>query len=82
MIKYQISELSFVKLKIYDVLGNEIETLVDEYKPAGRYEVEFFVGQDSSPDIASGVYFYQLKATPNGGQAGGYLETKKMILMK
>jgi hypothetical protein len=64
-------------IKIFDVLGNEITTLVDDYKPAGKYEVEF----DAS-SLPSGVYFYQLKATPNGGQAGGYLETKKMILLK
>jgi photosystem II stability/assembly factor-like uncharacterized protein len=62
-------------LKVYDVLGIEIATLVDEYKPAGNYEVEFIVGQDSSPDIASGIYFYQLK-TEN------YFETKKMLLLK
>lgn len=66
-------------LKVYDVLGNVIATLVDEYKPAGRYEVEFNVGQSaiggSSPDIASGIYFYQLKSD-------NYFETKKMLLLK
>ena len=64
-----------VTLKVYDILGNEIETLVNEEKPAGSYEVEFSVGQDSSPDNASGVYFYRL-------QAGTFVETKKMILLK
>jgi hypothetical protein len=48
---------------------------VDDYKLAGTYEVEFIVGQDSSPDIASGVYFYQL-------MAGSFVETKKMILLR
>ena len=57
-------------LKIYDVLGNDITTLVNEYKPAGRYEVDFNAGY-----LPSGVYFYKL-------QAGKYMETKKMILMK
>ena len=71
-----------VQLKVYDVLGNEIATLVNEEKPAGTYEVEFSVGQDSSPDIASGIYFYQLQATPNGGQSGSFVVTKKMILLK
>ena len=74
-IKYQIPELSFVTLKIYDVLGNEIATLVNDEKPAGSYEVEFSVGRDSTPDIASGIYFYSLKA-------GSFFVTKKMILLR
>jgi CubicO group peptidase (beta-lactamase class C family) len=59
-----------VTLKVYDVLGNEVTTLVNENKPAGSYEVEF----DASK-LSSGVYFYQLKA-------GGFLETKKMLLLR
>jgi len=59
-----------VTLKVYDVLGNELTTLVNQEKPAGEYEVEF-----NSIDLPSGVYFYQLKA-------GLFIETKKMILMK
>ncbi len=55
---------------MYDILGNEIATLVDEYKPAGNYEVEF-----SGAELTSGVYFYQLK-TDN------FIQTKKIILMK
>jgi hypothetical protein len=70
VIKYQIGELSFVTLKVYDVLGNEITTLVDEEKPLGNYEVEFNANNHSS-----GVYFYQLKA-------GSFIETKKMILVR
>jgi hypothetical protein len=57
-------------LKIFDVLGNEVATLVDEYKPAGKYEVEF-----SAASLPSGVYFYQLKASD-------YVQTRKMILLK
>lgn len=60
----------FVTLIVYDVLGNEVATLVDEYKPAGRYEVEF-----NAASLPSGVYFYQLKA-------GEYIQTKKMILLR
>jgi hypothetical protein len=67
-----------VTLKVYDVLGNEIATLVNEEKPAGTYEVEF----SAEDGYASGVYFYQLKATPGGGQAGSFVETKKMLLLK
>lgn len=69
-IKYQIAEISFVTLKIYDVLGNEIVTLVNEELTAGKYEVLF----DASR-FGSGVYFYQLSA-------GKFLETKKMLLIK
>jgi hypothetical protein len=69
-VNYQIPELSFVTLKVYDVLGNEIATLVNEEKPAGSYEVDF-----SGNNLTSGIYFYQL-------QAGEFIETKKMILLK
>jgi hypothetical protein len=57
-------------IKVFDVLGKEIATLVDEYKPAGRYEVEF-----NASRLASGIYFYKL-------QAGEYTAVKKMILIK
>jgi hypothetical protein len=60
----------FVQLKVYDVLGNEVATLVNEEKPAGSYEVEF-----DSDGLTSGIYFYQLRG-------GIYIETKKMVLMK
>ena len=67
-------------LKVYDVLGNEITTLVNEEKPAGAYEVEFSAkgGSASGGDatnLPSGVYFYTLRA-------GTFSETKKMILLK
>jgi len=63
-------------LKVYDVLGNEVATLVSEYKPAGKYEVEFnSVGTSRDLSLPSGIYFYQLKA-------GNYLEIKKMVLIK
>jgi len=69
-IKFEIPDQGFVSLKVYDVLGNEITTLVDEEKPAGEYEVEF-----DGKGLSSGMYFYTLNA-------GNYIETKKMILIK
>jgi hypothetical protein len=69
-IKYQIPELSFVTLKIYDVLGSEIITLVNEKKPTGEYEVEF-----DAYGLSSGIYFYKL-------QAGDFIQTKKMVLLR
>jgi hypothetical protein len=59
---------------VFDALGNEIASLVDEYKPAGRHDVEFNP-ESSIKHSASGIYFYQLKADK-------YLETKKMIYLK
>ncbi|MEJ2105426.1 MAG: T9SS type A sorting domain-containing protein, partial [Ignavibacteriaceae bacterium] len=57
-------------IKVYDVLGNEIITLVNEYKPAGKYELIF-----NATGLSSGVYFYKL-------QAGGFVDTRKMILLR
>ena len=64
------NEVGFVTLKVYDILGREIITLVNEFKEPGNYEVEFNDGS-----LASGIYFYKL-------QAGSFAETKKMILLK
>jgi parallel beta-helix repeat protein len=64
----------FITLKVYDVLGNEVTTLVDELKPAGEYEVEFNP-ESSIKNPASGIYFYQLKS-------GSFIQTKKMILLR
>jgi len=69
-IQYALSSRQFVSLEVYDVLGNEIATLVNEEKPAGSYEVEF-----NSTSLPSGIYFYRL-------QAGSFIESKKMILIK
>jgi uncharacterized delta-60 repeat protein len=63
-----------VTLKVYDLLGNEVATLVNEYKPAGNYEVDF-QSTVNGHQLASGIYFYRL-------QAGSFVETKKMILLR
>ncbi|MFN3871956.1 MAG: T9SS type A sorting domain-containing protein [Ignavibacterium sp.] len=72
-ISWQSPVSSWQTLKVYDMLGNEIATLVDEFRDAGIYEVEFNVAQTIS--LCSGVYFYKL-------QAGSFVETKKMILIR
>ena len=69
-IKYSIPEASFTSIKIYNELGKEVSTLVNETKSAGTYEVEF-----NASNLSSGVYYYKL-------QAGSFTETKKMILAK
>jgi hypothetical protein len=70
IIEFDIPELSFVKLKIFNVLGHEIPTLVNEAKPKGNYAVEFY-----GSILPSGIYFYQLNA-------GNFINTKKMTLLK
>jgi len=90
-IKYEIpdevrNDSRLVTLKVYDVLGNEIATLVNEEKQPGTYEVEFSATSHSGPALPagrlsgihtfpSGIYFYQLKA-------GNFAKTKKMVLLK
>jgi hypothetical protein len=69
-IKYSVPQVSQVQIKIFDVLGNEIETLVNEEKQSGTYELTWYAAS-----LSSGVYFYQLKA-------GEFIQTKKMLLMK
>ena len=69
-IRYQIPKSSFVNLKVYDVLGREVESLINEEKPAGNYEVEF-----TGTGLTSGIYFYQLTV-------GNFTQTKKMILLR
>ena len=69
-IKYSIPQASNVLIKVFDVLGNEIETLVNKEKQIGTYEIIW-----NAINLPSGVYFYQL-------QAGEFISTKKMILLK
>lgn len=69
-IKYSIPQSSNVIIKVFDVLGNEVVTLVSEEKPSGTYELNW-----NAANLPSGVYFYRL-------QAGSFVETKKMILLK
>ena len=73
---------SNVSLKIYDVLGNEVATLVNEYKPAGNYEVDFdLVSAMKNP--ASGVYFYRLQVGDlSTSSEQSFIQTKKMLLLR
>ncbi|HEY4755491.1 MAG TPA: T9SS type A sorting domain-containing protein, partial [Ignavibacteriaceae bacterium] len=76
------SLMKFVQLKVFDVLGNEVATLVNEYKPTGKYEMEFQSSVDGR-QLASGVYYYQLKAgDPSTSPGQSFIQTKKMILVK
>lgn len=69
-IQYAVSSRQFVTLKVYDILGTEIATLVNQEKPAGNYEVNF-----NASNLSSGVYIFKMKA-------GDFVETRKMVLLK
>jgi hypothetical protein len=69
-IEYSIPEVTFVQLKVYDILGNEVATLINEEQSAGTYRADF-IGND----LTSGIYFYTLNADQ-------FTETKKMIFLK
>ncbi|QQS38298.1 MAG: T9SS type A sorting domain-containing protein [Ignavibacteriales bacterium] len=81
-IKYTVTDAyytspAWVTLKVFDILGNEVTTLVNEYKSAGSYEVGF-----NAAALTSGVYYYQLKVGNLPDGEAGFSETKKMILLK
>ena len=69
-IDYSVPKTGFVTIKVYDILGREVMTLLNENKLVGNYNVEF-----NASKLVSGVYFYRL-------QAGGFVQTKKLILLK
>ncbi|MDH3269324.1 MAG: YCF48-related protein, partial [Ignavibacteria bacterium] len=69
-LQYAIGSKQFVTLKVFDLLGREVATLINEEKPAGEYKIQF-----NAANLPSGFYFYQLKA-------GEYVETRKMVLLK
>ena len=93
LINYQIPNAGYVTLIVYDVLGNEVATLVDEEKSAGSYEVKFSAiggsasGGDASA-LSSGIYFYRIQAgdpstgSPEGQAGQSFVETKKMVLLR
>jgi Secretion system C-terminal sorting domain len=76
-INYNIPQDGKVVLKIYDILGSEISTLIDENKAAGSYSVKF-----SETNLSSGIYIYKLVVSSSTGSGQVYVSTKKMILLK
>ncbi len=75
-IEFQIPATTFVSLKIYDISGREIATLVNEQKPAGIYKVQWDGKNSAGETVSSGMYFYQVKA------GNSFMETRKMILLR
>ena len=72
VINYQLPSPGYVTLKVYDLLGREVATLVNEYKNAGSYNSHFSI---LNSELSSGIYFYTI-------QSGNFAQTKKMILIK
>lgn len=70
IINYQIPEEGFITLKVYDIIGKEVKTLINENKPAGSYNVKF----DAS-DLSSGIYIYRIRAN-------NFVQSRKMLLIK
>ena len=69
-IRYELPKKEYVRLTVYDLIGKEVAVLVDQEQPAGKYDVKF-----NAVDLGSGVYFYRF-------QAGGFVDTKKLLLLK
>lgn len=74
-IRYQIANNGFVSLKIYDILGREISTLVNENQKSGIYEIQFSANSITNSQLSSGIYFYKLVSED-------FSETKRMALLK
>lgn len=75
---YQLPIGSDVTLKVFDILGKEVDALVNEYKSAGTYELNW-----NAANLPSGIYFYRLQAgDPSTGSGQGFVQTRKMILLK
>jgi len=70
IIRFQLQAAGFVTLRVYDILGKEVSTLINEYKPAGKYETEFH-----PLNLSSGIYYYSIKA-------GDFSKTRKMLFLK
>ena len=81
IISYSLATVNHVKLEIYDVAGNLIETLVDEKKAPGYYIVRWDGKDSAGMEVTSGVYFYKIQAHTGLG-TGDYTETRKMILLR
>ncbi len=81
-IQYSVGSRQHITLKVYNVLGKEVATLVNEEKTPGTYSVEFNGQSDNGQDLSSGVYIYKLTAVSGGSHPESYTVVKKMLLIK
>jgi hypothetical protein len=75
MIKYDLPDPGYVNITVFNILGQKVKTLIDEYQEAGHKSVNWDGKDDGGKEVASGIYFYKIKAT-------GFEKTKKMVLLK
>lgn len=78
-ISYSLPVSGYTSLKVYDLLGREVVTLVDEYKQAGIYSVQL---STNNLQLSSGIYFYTLRVSPSANSGVSFVQTKKMVLLK
>ncbi|HDY75240.1 MAG TPA: T9SS type A sorting domain-containing protein, partial [Candidatus Marinimicrobia bacterium] len=82
-LRYDLPEQSFVQIMIYDILGREVRNLVNRIEEPGFKSIIWNGKNDAGQTLGAGVYFYKIQALQqDGGQAGDYIQTNKMILLK
>ena len=74
-ISFDISTESIVKIDVYNIRGQRVKSLVDEYYQVGRYTIDWNGTDDNGKNVSSGLYFYQMRV-------GDFIQTRKMIMMK
>jgi hypothetical protein len=82
IIKFSVSDHSFVSIKVYNILGKEIKLLLEENLPAGEHNAQWNGKDNEGIPLPTGIYFIQMRAIPKGRQAGEYQQTIKTLLLK
>ena len=80
-IAFSLPDARFVKLVIYNILGQEIKTLINDYRDAGSYQVKWDGTNNSGARVASGIYIYRIRAEDNGKNVS-FEKVKKMVLLR
>ncbi len=81
-IRYSVKENSHILIKIYDVLGREVKTLVNREVNTGQYSVRWNGENNAGQKVSSGIYLYRIEALPGAGHAEKFIKSRKMLLIK
>ncbi len=81
-IRFSVKENSHILLKVYDVLGREVKTLVNKEVNNGQYTITWNGDNNAGQRVSSGIYLYRMEAVPSGGNSGRFIQSKKMLLIK